>query len=169
VACVLALIWVCVLREPLEIGSSDDVRGTVSSGSFHELPSRFWLYAAIVFLYGIVEALNGNWAALYLTTQRGVSAQGNRKAIRPMRRSFVHKSRPHKAFALALHRRSEKHREWFLGIRTFGGGMSHDRAGTSPNCRLGIPGRERHAKKPTSELSSKVEYSLAQVLHFTAG
>ena len=81
VACFLALIWVCVLREPLRIDPSDNVAGAPASGSFRQLPSRFWLYAAIVFLYGIVETLNGNWAALYLTTQRGVSAQGGSFAL----------------------------------------------------------------------------------------
>lgn len=35
----------------------------------------FWMYAIVVFLYGIVETLNANWATLYLTSQRGVSAQ----------------------------------------------------------------------------------------------
>ena len=38
------------------------------------LPQRFWIYAAAVLLYGIVESLAGNWASLYLTSQRGVSA-----------------------------------------------------------------------------------------------
>jgi MFS family permease len=41
-----------------------------------DLPRRFWLYAAAVFAYGIVETLNGNWAMLYLSSERGVSAQG---------------------------------------------------------------------------------------------
>ena len=36
---------------------------------------RFWLYAAVVLLYGIVETLNGNWSTLYLTQQRGVPIQ----------------------------------------------------------------------------------------------
>lgn len=40
------------------------------------LPARFWLYAAAVLLYGIAETLNGNWATLYLSQQRHVSAQG---------------------------------------------------------------------------------------------
>lgn len=39
------------------------------------LPARFWLYAAAVLLYGVVETLSGNWATLYLSTQRGVPAQ----------------------------------------------------------------------------------------------
>jgi fucose permease len=39
------------------------------------LPGRFWFYAAAVLLYGIVETLSGNWATLYLATQRGVPTQ----------------------------------------------------------------------------------------------
>lgn len=38
-------------------------------------PARFWVYAALVLLYGIVESLSGNWATLYLTNQRQVSAE----------------------------------------------------------------------------------------------
>ena len=39
------------------------------------LPARFWLYAAAVLLYGMVETLSGNWATLHLSTQRGVAAR----------------------------------------------------------------------------------------------
>ncbi len=39
------------------------------------LPGRFWIYAAAVLLYGLVETLSGNWGTLYLSTQRGVSVQ----------------------------------------------------------------------------------------------
>jgi fucose permease len=45
------------------------------AGFLRGLPRRFWLYAAIVLLYGIVETLNGNWSGLYLTQQRGVPVQ----------------------------------------------------------------------------------------------
>lgn len=38
------------------------------------LSQRFWLYAAAALLYGIVETLCGNWATLYLSMQRSVSA-----------------------------------------------------------------------------------------------
>jgi FHS family glucose/mannose:H+ symporter-like MFS transporter len=40
------------------------------------LPSRFWLYASATLLYGVVETLSGNWATLYLSTERHVSTQG---------------------------------------------------------------------------------------------
>jgi FHS family glucose/mannose:H+ symporter-like MFS transporter len=38
-----------------------------------KLPKRFWFYAVAVLLYGIVETLCGNWASLYLASQRQVS------------------------------------------------------------------------------------------------
>jgi len=82
VACALALILISVLRRSLPYrfpgnGSSS----AAGSGSFRRLPSRFWLYAAVVFLYGVVETLNGNWAPLYLSSQRGVSTQGASLAL----------------------------------------------------------------------------------------
>ncbi len=39
------------------------------------LPPRFWWYAAAVVAYGICETLFGNWSSVYLTGQRGLSAQ----------------------------------------------------------------------------------------------
>jgi len=82
VACTLALILISVLRQPLPFRfPGNGSNSAVESGSFRGLPSRFWLYAAAVFLYGVVETLNGNWAPLYLTTQRGVSAQGASLAL----------------------------------------------------------------------------------------
>jgi MFS transporter, FHS family, glucose/mannose:H+ symporter len=76
VACILALVFAVALREPLR-----GCAGIVGSGApapvgWENLPPRFWLYAAAVFLYGIVETLNGNWAMLYLSGERGVSARG---------------------------------------------------------------------------------------------
>jgi fucose permease len=80
VACTLALILISALRQPLQFHFPGDGSSS-AAGSFRGLPSRFWLYAAVVFLYGVVETLNGNWAPLYLTTQRGVSAQGASLAL----------------------------------------------------------------------------------------
>src|SRR4029450_9360354 len=39
-------------------------------------PDAFGFFAGAVFVYGILETLNGNWAMLYLTGERGVSARG---------------------------------------------------------------------------------------------
>src|SRR5436190_2072416 len=55
-------------------GSADGPRP--ASLNSVDLPRRFWLYAAAVFVYGIVETLNCNWAMLYLSGERGVSTQG---------------------------------------------------------------------------------------------
>ena len=45
------------------------------------LPRRFWLYAAAVLLYGVVETLSGNWAMLYLSTERSVPASSASYAL----------------------------------------------------------------------------------------
>jgi fucose permease len=44
-------------------------------GAGRGLPARFWLYAAAALLYGMVETLNGNWATVYLSAERHVSAR----------------------------------------------------------------------------------------------
>ncbi|HEY6408117.1 MAG TPA: MFS transporter, partial [Ktedonobacteraceae bacterium] len=61
-------------RLPLQVATE---RGAQPGGAgfLRGLPRRFWLYAAIVLLYGIVETLNGNWSGLYLTQQRSVPTQ----------------------------------------------------------------------------------------------
>jgi fucose permease len=64
-------------RTPLQVAARQGAPGgaQASAGFLRGLPQRFWLYAAMVLLYGIVETLNGNWSTLYLTQQRGVPAQ----------------------------------------------------------------------------------------------
>jgi MFS transporter, FHS family, glucose/mannose:H+ symporter len=76
VACIALLLFGVAYAQPLRLhaGSADADRPT--SLNWIDLPRRFWLYAAAVFVYGIVETLNGNWAMLYLSSERGVSAQG---------------------------------------------------------------------------------------------
>ncbi|RDJ21769.1 MFS transporter [Bosea caraganae] len=64
----LAVLLLATLRAPLKLPYD------ATSGS-QGLPGRFWVYAAAVLLYGIVETLSGNWAALYLSTQRQVSPE----------------------------------------------------------------------------------------------
>ncbi len=39
----------------------------------HDIPSLFWVFAAFVFLYGICETMNGNWASLYMKENLGTS------------------------------------------------------------------------------------------------
>jgi MFS transporter, FHS family, glucose/mannose:H+ symporter len=71
VACVFVLIFAIALTQPL---AAESVAGP--SIGWMNLPSRFWLYAASVFVYGILETLNGNWTIIYLTSERGVPARG---------------------------------------------------------------------------------------------
>ena len=70
------LLFGVAYAQPLRTvaGNADGRRPT--SLNWIDLPRRFWLYAAAVFVYGIVETLNGNWAMLYLSSERGVSTQG---------------------------------------------------------------------------------------------
>jgi fucose permease len=71
VACVLVLIFAIAQAQPLR--SDAMVRSPRGAIGAEPLPRRFWLYASAVFLYGILETLNGNWATLYLSGERGVS------------------------------------------------------------------------------------------------
>jgi hypothetical protein len=76
VACIMMLIFGISLSEPLRPSAGTVVASAPTSVGLRNLPDRFWFYAAAVFLYGILETLNGNWARLYLSVERGVSAQG---------------------------------------------------------------------------------------------
>jgi fucose permease len=82
VAFVLVLIFAVALTKSLKAGSAVTAGGgTPTPLGVRTLPPRFWLYAAAVFLYGILETLNGNWATLYLTGERGVSTRGASMAL----------------------------------------------------------------------------------------
>jgi MFS family permease len=72
VACVLVLILAVAQAQPLRSDAAM-ARGSRGAIGAEPLPRRFWLYASAVFLYGILETLNGNWATLYLSGERGVS------------------------------------------------------------------------------------------------
>jgi FHS family glucose/mannose:H+ symporter-like MFS transporter len=75
VACIAALLFGVAYAQPLRTAAGS-AHGQPTSLNWVDLPRRFWLYAAAVFVYGIVETLNGNWAMLYLSGERGVSTQG---------------------------------------------------------------------------------------------
>ena len=76
VACIAALLLGVAYAQPLRTLASSADASRPTSLNWVDLPRRFWLYAAAVFVYGIVETLNGNWAMLYLSGERGVSTQG---------------------------------------------------------------------------------------------
>jgi fucose permease len=64
-----AVLLVSLAASKLPLGPAA-AAGVAGAG----LPRRFWFYAAAALLYGIVETLCGNWATLYLSTQRSVPA-----------------------------------------------------------------------------------------------
>ncbi len=68
VVVLIALLLAGALRAPLRLPYNP----ATPAG---RLPDRFWYYAAAVLLYGVVDTLSGNWATLYLATQRKVPAQ----------------------------------------------------------------------------------------------
>src|SRR5215471_14274188 len=81
VAGILVLIFAIALREPLRTNPVMTTGAGAQGISTGSLPRRFWLYAFAVFLYGILETLNGNWATLYLSSERGVSPHGASMAL----------------------------------------------------------------------------------------
>jgi fucose permease len=76
VACIAVALFGIAYAQPLRLHVGDADADRPTSLNWIDLPRRFWLYAAAVFVYGIVETLNGNWAMLYLSSERGVSTQG---------------------------------------------------------------------------------------------
>jgi MFS family permease len=81
VACILILLFAAALMQPLRVSTGVAGANAAAPLPRGNLPRRFWLYAAAVFLYGIVETLNGNWAVLYLSGERGVSAHAASLAL----------------------------------------------------------------------------------------
>jgi len=77
VGAALLVLLLLSASAPLQVAADRSAPGSAQSGTgfLRGLPRRFWLYAAVVLLYGIAETLNGNWSGLYLTQQRGVPTQ----------------------------------------------------------------------------------------------
>jgi MFS transporter, FHS family, glucose/mannose:H+ symporter len=80
VACSMIVIFGVAVTQPLS-AAGGAVAGALARMGLTRLPHRFWYYAVAVFLYGILETLNGTWATLYLSSERGVSAQGASYAL----------------------------------------------------------------------------------------
>ncbi len=64
------LLWMLPLAMPLKAAPA------AASQTSRGIPSRLWLFFAIVFFYGACEATFGNWAPIYLEKQAGLSAAG---------------------------------------------------------------------------------------------
>jgi fucose permease len=74
VACVTALIFAVASTQSLRAATAAATGASTPAG-WRDLPHRFWLYAAAVFLYGMIETLNGNWSMLYLSGERSISTR----------------------------------------------------------------------------------------------
>lgn len=72
VAALLAGLLLWSLRLPLEAGTVGG-RPEARRGA-DALPPRFWVFAASALLYGVVETMNGNWAAVYMSKDLGATA-----------------------------------------------------------------------------------------------
>jgi fucose permease len=69
VASLLIGLILASLSQPL----NEDNSAPLPPQSKHQIPARFWIFAAFVLLYGVCETANGNWASLYLTTHFNAS------------------------------------------------------------------------------------------------
>ena len=74
VACALVVLLLMTLKEQWVIPQGAS-KGDNIAARGGKLPRQFWVFAGATFIYGILEPLNGNWASLYLVSQRGVSMQ----------------------------------------------------------------------------------------------
>ena len=74
VACALVVLLWLTLKAQWRIPPGASTGGKVAATG-RNLPPQFWVFAGATFVYGILETLNGNWASLYLVSQRGVSVQ----------------------------------------------------------------------------------------------
>jgi MFS transporter, FHS family, glucose/mannose:H+ symporter len=82
VGLILTMIFAVAQRQPLRSDPATTTGGGAQGPlSASALPGRFWLYASAVFLYGILETLNGNWATVYLSAERAVSPRGAAMAL----------------------------------------------------------------------------------------
>lgn len=75
-AAAAAALGAAVALSKLNVADAPAGAGTENSSA-----SRFWLFAGAALLYGVVETLNGNWASLYLSSQRSVDAQSAAYAL----------------------------------------------------------------------------------------
>lgn len=69
-AALLVVLLLVSLQLPLRV---DGTPGAAGAGQRPRLPSRFWLYAGLILLYGVCETMNGNWSQLEMTKRLGAS------------------------------------------------------------------------------------------------
>lgn len=65
----LVVLFVAALGLPL----STTAERTIPPGGDARVPRRFWLYAGIAVLYGVIETMSGNWSQLFMTSDLRVT------------------------------------------------------------------------------------------------
>ena len=71
ISAALVLMIAFQLRLPMEL--SMESRAPAQEVERRPLPARIWLYAVMVFLYGVCEATFGNWSPIYLEQDVGLT------------------------------------------------------------------------------------------------
>ena len=74
VAVGLTALMISAARQPLQVALHQEEAPGWSLARLRRLPVRFWIFVAVVFLYGACETLFGNWGPLYLQNDRGLPA-----------------------------------------------------------------------------------------------
>ena len=75
VSCALVVLLFLMANQPLQLPTEDVASSGKVVGNSRKLPLQLWPFAGAVLLYGILETLNGNWATVYLVSQRGISVE----------------------------------------------------------------------------------------------
>lgn len=73
------LVWILLFglllcSLPQKLNEGDELRTTQTQTHKAKFPVRFWVFAVFALLYGICEAMNGNWASLFMLNHLGASA-----------------------------------------------------------------------------------------------
>ena len=73
------LVWILLFglllfSLPQKLNEGDEVRTAQTQTHKAKFPVRFWVFAMFALLYGICEAMNGNWASLFMLNHLGASA-----------------------------------------------------------------------------------------------
>lgn len=63
-----------ILSLPQKLDEEDELRNAQTQTNKAKFPVRFWVFAMFALLYGICEAMNGNWASLFMLNRLGTSA-----------------------------------------------------------------------------------------------
>ncbi|MCB0163817.1 MAG: MFS transporter [Anaerolineae bacterium] len=69
----VVLVLMILFQLGLNLKLSAESRPMIGSMGGDRLPGRIWLYALVVFLYGICEGTFGNWSPIYLEQDAGLT------------------------------------------------------------------------------------------------